>query len=149
MRRHPLTFITVLILSLILTRFIGEKILDSSRLRINPKLKERIVESLTTSRSQPTATKSPVTKESFAQCLASKNFTMYGTPECPSCKLQKSYFGDSFRLVPYVDCNAQRELCQNKGINAYPTWEDKNNKKYKGAIPLQTLARLAGCESPI
>lgn len=84
----------------------------------------------------------------LAQCLAEKNFTMYGRGGCSACALEKSYFGESFSTIPYVECDLtpeNRAVCDGKGITAYPTWEDVNGKQYKGAIPLDKLFELAGC----
>ena len=98
-------------------------------------------------------TETPVEPGKLAQCLSEKNFTMYGRGGCSACALEKSYFGESFAQVPYVECDLNdesRAVCDSKGITAYPTWEDVSGKQYKGAIPLPKLSELAGCkeESP-
>ena len=85
----------------------------------------------------------------LARCLAENRFTMYGRGGCSACALEKSYFGESFSTIPYVECDLtpeNRAVCDQKGISAYPTWEDAAGKQYKGAIPLDKLAELAGCE---
>lgn len=89
-----------------------------------------------------TVTLSPI---SLAQCLTDKGYIMYGTKSCPSCALQKSYFGDSFQNIRYIDCESNLDLCRNKNIRSYPTWETRDGKQYKGAIPLAKLAELSGC----
>lgn len=96
------------------------------------------------------AQETPIDPNQLAACLAAKNFTMYGRSGCSACALEKSYFGDSFSRVPYFECDASdsnREVCDYKGISAYPTWEDASGKQYKGAIPLDKLAELAGCQT--
>lgn len=83
--------------------------------------------------------------ESLAHCLAEQRFTMYGTQSCSACNAQREYFGGNFKFVPYVDCDQELELCSAKKITGYPTWEDKNGKRYSGVIPLEVLADLSGC----
>src|SRR3989338_4344165 len=84
----------------------------------------------------------------LARCLSENRFSMYGRGGCSACALEKSYFGESFAQVRYVECDLtpeNRAVCDQKGITAYPTWEDAAGKQYKGAIPLDKLAELAGC----
>ncbi len=59
-------------------------------------------------------------------------------------------FGSAVDQVPYVECaadgeNAQPQLCQEKGIQGYPTWEI-DGEFYPGAQSLDTLAELSGFE---
>ena len=86
-----------------------------------------------------------INPEILAQCLTRQKFVMYGKQECSACGIEKSYFGESFSKITYIDCGQQKDLCAKKGIRAFPTWEDKNGKQYKGAIPLEVLADLSGC----
>jgi glutaredoxin len=77
--------------------------------------------------------------------------TMYGAYWCPHCADQKEMFGAAIDQVPYVECaddgeNAQPQLCQEKGIQGYPTWEI-NGELHPGTQPLETLADLSGFES--
>lgn len=90
-------------------------------------------------------TPSTVDPDELAKCLTNRNFVMYGKEECSACAIEKSYFGASFSNINYIDCGAQKDLCEKKEIRAFPTWEDKNGKQYKGAIPLEVLADLSGC----
>jgi len=108
---------------------------------------------LITSSAVQAQTETPVDPGKLAQCLSEKKFTMYGRGGCSACALEKTYFGESFAQVPYVECDLNdesRAVCDSKGITAYPTWEDVSGKQYKGAIPLPKLSELAGCkeESP-
>ncbi len=87
--------------------------------------------------------------DSFAQCLTEKGVVMYGAYWCPHCANQKKLFGRSFKYVTYVECasdgkDAQPELCLQKGVESYPTWEI-NDKVQSGEMPLQTLAEKSGC----
>jgi len=90
--------------------------------------------------------------DSFSQCLTEKGVTMYGAYWCPHCANQKKLFGSSFKYVTYVECDskgpdAQPELCQQKGIESYPTWEI-NGQMQSGEIPLPVLAEKSGCVLP-
>jgi hypothetical protein len=58
----------------------------------------------------------------FAECLAEKGITMYGADWCPHCKNEKNAFGESFRLIPYVECPEEPQKCIAAGISGYPTW---------------------------
>ena len=87
--------------------------------------------------------------DAFAQCLTGKGAVMYGAYWCPHCANQKKLFGSSFKYVTYVECDAkgkdaQPELCQQKGVASYPTWEI-NGTIESGEIPLPVLAEKSGC----
>lgn len=85
--------------------------------------------------------------ESLAKCLAREKFTMYGTKTCSSCNAQRDFFKDNFQFVPYVDCSVNQDICLQKNITGFPTWEDKNGKRYSGYIALEVLADLSGCST--
>lgn len=84
--------------------------------------------------------------DSFARCLAEKNITMYGADWCPHCQNEKKAFGDSFRLVPYVECPDSPQKCLAEGVKGYPTWIFPNGKKLEGEQGLKNLSRESGCE---
>lgn len=86
--------------------------------------------------------------DTFAQCIASKNLTMYGAVWCSHCKREKARFGDSFKYVPYVECTEKADECIAKGIESYPTWIDANGQKYIGEQGLERLAEISGCILP-
>jgi len=59
-------------------------------------------------------------------------------------------FGSSWQYLNYVECdpngdNANPELCQEKGIEGYPTWII-NGMKYSGEVQLSRLGELTGCQ---
>ena len=91
--------------------------------------------------------------DAFAQCLADKKITMYGAEWCSHCQSQKKLFGDSFRLVPYIECPENTQLCIDKGINGYPTWifpsansgQVPDEKKLEGEQTLEKLLQESGC----
>jgi cytochrome c-type biogenesis protein len=82
----------------------------------------------------------------LALCLRNKDFKMYGATNCSACAIEKGYFGENFNLIKYINCDENRDLCQSKNIHAYPTWEDRNGKQYKGAMKLEVLAEVSGCQ---
>ena len=91
----------------------------------------------------------PSTKyDTFAQCLASKNLTMYGAVWCSYCKAQKALFGDSFKYVSSVECTENPNECMAKNIESYPTWIDENGEKYVGLQGLEKLSEISSCELP-
>jgi glutaredoxin len=86
----------------------------------------------------------------LANHLEATESTMYGAYWCPHCADQKAMFDQAIDLVPYVECaadgeNAQPQLCQEKGIQGYPTWEI-NGQFYPGVQSLETLSDLSGFE---
>lgn len=97
----------------------------------------------------------PATKsyeEQLAEHLTAQNAVMYGAFWCPYCEEQKELFGRAVKDLPYVECdpegeNAQPQLCRDKDIAGYPTWEI-NGEFYQGAQSLEELARLSGFEEP-
>lgn len=84
------------------------------------------------------------TNDALAQCLTDNGVAMYGAEWCSHCQNQKKMFGDSFRLINYVDCDKNTEVCQNAGVTGYPTWI-VNGQSYPGEQSLENLALLAGC----
>ena len=72
---------------------------------------------------------------------------MYGSFWCPHCEHQKELFGEAVELLPYVECDpdgvdSQAELCQEKEIQGYPTWEI-DGEFYVGGRSLEELAQLS------
>lgn len=84
----------------------------------------------------------------LAKHLKGQNSSMYGSYTCPHCNTQKLMFADAFKYINYVECNPGGEnpnvkLCEEKGIDGYPTWEI-NGKLHPGAKSLRELAKLSG-----
>ena len=88
------------------------------------------------------------TYAAFAQCLASKEITMYGAEWCPHCQNEKHAFGDSFKYVPYVECPDNPNLCLEKGIEGYPTWLFPDGTRLEGEQGLERLSTASGCALP-
>ncbi|WOD40516.1 hypothetical protein [Nodosilinea sp. E11] len=83
----------------------------------------------------------------LADHLTTTGSVMYGTHWCPYCADQKDMFQAAVDRVPYVECdadgeNAQPELCQQRGIQGYPTWEI-DGQLYPGVKSLDELAALS------
>ncbi len=66
--------------------------------------------------------------DTFASCIASSGATFYGAFWCPHCQATKALFGNSSRLLPYVECSPngpsqpQAQVCTDKKVTQYPTW---------------------------
>lgn len=91
--------------------------------------------------------------DGFAQCLGEKGATFYGAFWCPHCKEQKKMFGNSERLLPYVECSTpdgrgQTARCAEAGIQSYPTWVFADGATSTGTLSLETLAERTGCQLP-
>jgi hypothetical protein len=85
----------------------------------------------------------------FAQCLASKGITMYGANWCSHCQNEKKAFGNSFKLVPYVECPEDPKKCLAAGITGYPTWVFPDGRKLEGEQGLEKLSQESGCQLQI
>lgn len=83
--------------------------------------------------------------DQFAQCLTDSGVVMYGAEWCSHCKNEKNAFGDSFRLINYVECPGDPKLCVEKDIKGYPAWIFPNGKKLEGEQGLERLSRESGC----
>ncbi|MGF1517061.1 MAG: protein disulfide isomerase family protein [Nodosilinea sp.] len=88
----------------------------------------------------------------LAEHLATTGGVMFGAHWCPHCADQKDMFSSAADVVPYVECaadgeNAQPELCQQRGIEGYPTWEI-DGQLYPGVRSLDELADLSGFAQP-
>ncbi len=91
--------------------------------------------------------------DSFASCLAEKGATFYGAFWCPHCQNQKALFGNSARLLSYVECSTpdgknQLPVCIEAKINGYPTWEFADGSRESGEVSLERLAEKTFCVLP-
>lgn len=92
--------------------------------------------------------------DDFATCLKDKGAVFYGAFWCQHCKNQKALFGNSAKLLPYVECSTpdtrgKYQICIDKQIDGYPTWEFADNSRETGEVPLATLADKTGCALPV
>jgi len=83
--------------------------------------------------------------DDFANCLSEKGAVIYGTNTCQYCQKQKKIFGDSLRLVRYVDCFQNVAECQRKSIQKFPTWIFGDEEKVLGVQSLEELSQRTGC----
>jgi hypothetical protein len=91
--------------------------------------------------------------DEFATCLGEKGATFYGAFWCPHCQAEKKLFGSSAKLLPYVECSTadgsgQTQVCIDKEIKSYPTWEFADGSRLTGEIPLAQLAEKTACQLP-
>lgn len=91
-------------------------------------------------------------EQALANHLSENDAKMYGAFWCPHCADQKAMFGDAFQAIDYVECdpegeNPQPELCQDVGIEGYPTWEI-DGQLYPGVRSLDELAALSNYDGP-
>ena len=93
--------------------------------------------------------------DALADCLAEKGVKEYGAFWCPNCAQQKKLFGKSYEIIMnkkvYVECDPrgeeeQAELCLEKNIEKYPTWEFPDGEVTVGVLPFEELAQKSGCE---
>jgi glutaredoxin len=88
----------------------------------------------------------------LAEHLRETGATMYGAYWCPHCADQKALFAEASDQIPYVECDPsgqdpQPQLCQERGIQGYPTWEI-DGQLHPGTRSLDELARLSDFQSP-
>ena len=91
--------------------------------------------------------------DAFAQCLKDKGAIFYGASWCPHCQAQKALFGDSEKLLPYVECatpdgQGQTQVCTDAKIEGYPTWVFPDGSRVSGEQTLDALAQKTGCQLP-
>jgi hypothetical protein len=85
-----------------------------------------------------------ITPEKLAKCLTEKGIKMYGSMYCPHCAEQKVLFGDSFKLVNYVECSNPDNADVCAGLKGVPAWNIKG-QIYYGKQELSKLQELSGC----
>ena len=92
--------------------------------------------------------------DGFAQCIAASEAKFYGAFWCPHCIEQKALFGKAAaEKLPYVECSnpdkkSQTQICVEKKITGYPTWELANGERLSGNQTLETLATKTSCVLP-
>ena len=92
--------------------------------------------------------------DGFVQCMKDKDVTFYGAFWCPHCQATKKQFGNSEKLLPYVECSTpdgknQTQICIDKKIDTYPTWtRPTDDTRISGEHTLQEIADFSGCKLP-
>jgi len=93
-------------------------------------------------------------KINFAKFLTNNNIVMYSAYWCPHCNDQKQLFGQqAVEELIIVECakdgkNNQYKLCQEKGIEGFPSWEI-DNEIYSGTMSLRELAQMTNYEGSL
>lgn len=100
-----------------------------------------------------TRSSEPGKLDDFAKCLEEKEAFFYGAFWCPHCATQKKMFGRSQTLIPYIECSTpdqrgQTQICSEKGITGYPTWEFSDGTRQSGVVSLEELSEKTGCVLP-
>lgn len=99
------------------------------------------------------STNAPGKLDSFTECLKDKGVKMYGAFWCPHCQRTKAEFGNSEKLLPYIECSTsdgqgQLQVCKDAGITSYPTWKFPDGTSFSGEHSLQDIASSSGCTLP-
>jgi len=95
----------------------------------------------------------PSKYDAFAQCLTAKKAVFYGAFWCPHCQATKKLFGAAVKFLDYVECSTpdasgQLQICKDKKIEGYPTWEFADGSRLTGEVSIQQLADKTSCELP-
>ena len=104
--------------------------------------------------SPPITTVSSKEKINFAKFLNDNKIVMYSAYWCPHCNDQKQLFGKkAVEELIIVECakdgkNNKYKLCQEKGIEGFPSWEI-NNEIYSGTVSLNELAEMTNYDGDI
>ena len=86
----------------------------------------------------------PPSDSNVLQQLIDAGATFYGASWCGFTKKQLAELNITEadpRGLDYVDCDSQEELCAQKGIEAFPTWQ-LNGELFPGYYPPAKLAEL-------
>jgi thiol-disulfide isomerase/thioredoxin len=92
--------------------------------------------------------------DAFATCLKDKGAVFYGAFWCPHCQATKKLFGSAQKFLPYVECSTpdakgQTQICIDKGVASYPTWDFADGSRLTGELTLETLAEKTSCVLPV
>ena len=86
----------------------------------------------------------------LAEHLNASGAVVYTAYWCPACRVQKELFGkQAAKALPIVECaqdgyKAQPQLCQEKDIQSYPTWEIDGALLTPGIKEPEELADASG-----
>jgi hypothetical protein len=91
--------------------------------------------------------------DQFATCIKDSGATFFGAFWCPHCRNQKAMFGSSAKLLPYKECSTpdgkgQLPVCNDAGVESYPTWQFPDGTREVGEVPLERLSELTNCPLP-
>ena len=88
--------------------------------------------------------------DALATCLADKGVKFYGAFWCPHCKEQKEKFGNSAKLLPYIECSTpdtkgQLQVCKDLGIEGYPTWIFPDGTRENKVLDPEEIGKKVAC----
>ena len=101
----------------------------------------------------PVRSESNAGQIALAEHLTASGAKIYTAYWCPHCHDQKEMFGrQATEKLTVIECapdgrNSQRELCEAKKIEGYPSWEI-NGQLDSGVKPLAKLAEVSGYQGP-
>jgi len=101
----------------------------------------------------PVRSESNAGQIALAEHLTASGAKIYTAYWCPHCHDQKELFGrQATEKLTVIECapdgrNSQRELCEAKKIEGYPSWEI-NGQLDSGVKPLAKLAEVSGYQGP-
>ncbi len=98
----------------------------------------------------------PGNYDDFATCINKSGAKFYGAFWCPHCEAQKALFGKSKEKLPYVECSTangqdQTQVCKDKKIESYPTWEfiaNGTTTLISGEKTFEDFAKYTNCPLP-
>lgn len=98
--------------------------------------------------------KKPGDYDVLAQCINDSGAKFYGAFWCPHCANQKKLFGTSQKLLPYIECSTpdgkgKLPICEDAGIEGFPTWVFPDESRLSGEVDLATLSEKTMCPLPI
>ena len=88
----------------------------------------------------------------LAKYLNDKGVVKYSASWCPNCLNQSELFGkQAYKELNVVECardgkNSQTQLCIDKKIKGFPTWEINGNL-ILGVLSLKELSKLTGFDN--
>lgn len=91
-------------------------------------------------------------RATFAACLKGKGAVLYSAFDCPHCETQKEIFTEGIEHLPYVECqqgiddSSETDVCRDKNITGYPTWEFADGSRLIGVQTLKALGDKTGCK---
>ena len=87
----------------------------------------------------------------LASFLVQSGAKMYTAGWCPQCVRQIEDFGPEAKSIIKqieVSCDSEPDLCAQKKVEGYPTWEFNGQTQQARGFPLVKLAQLAGFPNP-
>eukprot|EP01095_Lingulamoeba_sp_RSL-Kostka_P016758 TRINITY_DN831_c0_g1_i1.p1 TRINITY_DN831_c0_g1~~TRINITY_DN831_c0_g1_i1.p1 ORF type:complete len:287 (-),score=57.00 TRINITY_DN831_c0_g1_i1:106-966(-) len=89
-----------------------------------------------------------VTNDNFAKCISENGWKMIGSGSCGWCQRQKKLFGDTFKYINFIDCDAVD--CTDYNLEGYPTWvkiiDEVEKARSSGFISIESLKIITDCD---